>query len=77
VAFLENGTVKTLPIPILRHVGNTNDLSFKVTLSNPTGGAVELWTIDGGRHEPTFHSGSSASGFAPRVIDWLLAHPKP
>lgn len=43
----------------------------------PPGGAVELWTINGGGHEPTFYSGSSAAEFAPRVIDWLLAHPKP
>ena len=38
----------------------------------PPGGAVELWTITGGGHRPTF-----SSEFAPRVIDWLLAHPKP
>jgi hypothetical protein len=43
----------------------------------PPGGAVELWTINGGHHVPTFYSGSVASEFAPRVIDWLLAHPKP
>ena len=43
----------------------------------PAGGAVELWTINGGGHEPTFYSGSSASEFAPQVIDWLLTHPKP
>jgi poly(3-hydroxybutyrate) depolymerase len=43
----------------------------------PPGGAVELWTINGGGHVPTFYSGSSASEFAPRVIDWLLTHPKP
>jgi len=43
----------------------------------PPGGAVELWTINGGTHVPTFYSGSVASEFAPRVIDWLLAHPKP
>ena len=43
----------------------------------PSGGAVELWTINGGGHVPTFYSGSSASEFAPRVIDWLLSHPKP
>jgi len=43
----------------------------------PPGGAVELWTINGGGHEPIFNSGSSASEFAPKVIDWLLAHPKP
>ena len=45
--------------------------------SSPPGGAVELWTINGGSHGPTLHSGSSSSEFAPRVIDWLLAHPKP
>ena len=38
----------------------------------PPGGAVELWTIKGGSHGPTL-----SSQFSPRVIDWLLAHPKP
>ena len=38
----------------------------------PPGGAVELWTINGGGHTPTL-----SSQFSPRVIDWLLAHPKP
>lgn len=38
----------------------------------PPGGAVELWTIKGGSHALT-----PSSGFSPRVIDWLLAHPKP
>jgi polyhydroxybutyrate depolymerase len=38
----------------------------------PPGGAVELWTINGGGHVPTL-----SSQFSPRVIDWLLAHPKP
>jgi poly(3-hydroxybutyrate) depolymerase len=38
----------------------------------PPGGAVELWTINGGSHVPTL-----SSEFSPRVIDWLLAHPKP
>jgi polyhydroxybutyrate depolymerase len=36
------------------------------------GGAVELWTIIGGHHIPTL-----SSQFQARVIDWLLAHPKP
>jgi len=38
----------------------------------PPGGAVELWTINGGGHVPTL-----SSQFSPSVIDWLLAHPKP
>jgi polyhydroxybutyrate depolymerase len=38
----------------------------------PPGGAVELWTINGGGHAPTL-----STSFAPKVIDWLLAHPKP
>lgn len=45
--------------------------------SCPPGGAVELWTINGGSHVPTFYDGAASSEFAPRVIDWLLAHPKP
>ncbi len=40
--------------------------------SSPGGGAVELWTINGGSHRPAL-----STQFAPRVIDWLLAHPKP
>jgi poly(3-hydroxybutyrate) depolymerase len=43
----------------------------------PPGGAVELWTINGGSHVPTFYNGTSSSEFAPRVIDWLFARPKP
>ncbi len=67
-------------------LGTSMDLSLDVPgldtvitryTSAPPGGAVELWTINGGSHAPTFYSGSSASEFAPRVIDWLLAHPKP
>jgi hypothetical protein len=33
--------------------------------------------INGGSHNPTLYSGGSSSEFALRVIDWLLAHPKP
>lgn len=36
------------------------------------GGSVELWTIQGGGHIPAL-----SSNFAPDVIDFLLAHPKP
>jgi polyhydroxybutyrate depolymerase len=42
-------------------------------MNHPPGGAVELWKIIGGTHfDPPF-----SPEFAPRVIDWLLAHPKP
>jgi polyhydroxybutyrate depolymerase len=43
----------------------------------PAGGAVELWSINGGLHAPTFFSGTTNSEYSARVIDWLLAHPKP
>ena len=36
------------------------------------GGAVELWTIDGGSHEPKL-----TTEFASSIMDFLLAHPKP
>ncbi len=36
------------------------------------GGAVELWTIDGGSHEPRL-----TTEFASSIMDFLLAHPKP
>jgi len=35
----------------------------------PAGGAVELWTIQGGSHDPPL-----TSAFAPAVVDWLLSH---
>ena len=38
----------------------------------PPGGAVELWTINGATHFPIL-----SLDFTPRIIDWLLAHPKP
>ncbi|MBE7502559.1 MAG: hypothetical protein HS113_20185 [Verrucomicrobiales bacterium] len=38
----------------------------------PPGGAVELWTVNGGNHVPT-----DSSEFLARLVDWLLAHPKP
>ncbi len=40
--------------------------------STPPGGAVELWSIIGGQHSIDY-----SPGFSSRVIDWLLAHPKP
>jgi polyhydroxybutyrate depolymerase len=38
----------------------------------PSGGAVELWTIEGGSHVPNF-----TSEWGPDFYDWLMAHPKP
>jgi poly(3-hydroxybutyrate) depolymerase len=38
----------------------------------PPGGAVELWTVNGGGHVPTDSPESRV-----RLVDWLLAHPKP
>ncbi|MBI3415769.1 MAG: hypothetical protein HY043_10715 [Verrucomicrobia bacterium] len=38
----------------------------------PPGGAVELWTVIGAGHGL-----NPSPQFSPRVIDWLLAHPKP
>lgn len=38
----------------------------------PSGGAVEIWTISNGSHQPNI-----SVDFSARMIDWLLAHPKP
>jgi len=43
----------------------------------PSGGAVELWTINGSPHVPGFTTEANTTVFAARVMDWLLAHPKP
>ena len=39
--------------------------------NSPPGGAVELWTINGGSHVPAL-----SPEFSRRIVDWLLAHPK-
>jgi polyhydroxybutyrate depolymerase len=36
------------------------------------GGAAELWTIEGATHVPGL-----GPNFAPALVDWLFAHPKP
>jgi hypothetical protein len=38
----------------------------------PPGGAVEVWSIQGAHHVP-----SLSTTFTPKVLDWLMAHPKP
>jgi polyhydroxybutyrate depolymerase len=45
--------------------------------STQPGGAVESWSMLGGSHSPTLNNGVTVSEFARRVVDWLLAHPKP
>jgi hypothetical protein len=46
-------------------------------LHGPPGGTVELWTIQGGSHGPALSSPTGSSQFSEKVVDWLLAHPKP
>jgi polyhydroxybutyrate depolymerase len=64
----------TDPAPSLDLDSSLAGLDTTVTryVNCPPGGAVELWTINGGGHIPTL-----STSFAPKVIDWLLAHPKP
>ncbi len=38
----------------------------------PEGGAVDLWAMVGSGHVPLL-----TDNWAERVMDWLLAHPKP
>ena len=62
------------PTPTLDLTTDVAGLDTVVTryTTFPPSGAVELWTINGAGHTPT-----RSSQFSPRVIDWLLAHPKP
>ena len=64
----------TDPAPSIDLTTDVPGLDTVVTryTSFPPGGAVELWTINGGRHAPAL-----SAEFSPRMIDWLLAHPKP
>ncbi len=49
-----------------------NDASVTLFADCPAGGAVALWTIDGGSHQPVL-----TAEFASSIMDFLLAHPKP
>jgi len=62
------------PTPTLDLTTDVAGLDTVVTryTTFPPSGAVELWTINGAGHGPAL-----SSQFSPRVIDWLLAHPKP
>ncbi len=64
----------TDPAPSLDLTTDIPGLDTIVTryTTSSRGGAVELWTINGGGHIPKL-----SSEFTPRVMDWLLAHPKP
>lgn len=58
------------------NVGGLDTTVTKFT-DYPPGGAVELWTINNGGHSPSITTGQNISEFPVRVIEWLLAHPKP
>jgi polyhydroxybutyrate depolymerase len=78
-AFNSAGNPVTDPAPSLDldlAIGGLDTVVTRYTQAK-RGGAVELWTIHGGSHNPSFYSGAKASEFASGVIDWLLAHPKP
>ncbi len=64
----------TDPAPTLDLTTDVAGLDTLVTryTNAPPGGAVELWTVVGGTHYPNL-----TPQFAPVVIDWLFAHPKP
>ena len=42
-------------------------------VTHPAGGDVELWSIQNGSHTAT----QVTSEFSARLVDWLLARPKP
>lgn len=65
---------ETEPAPSMDLDGSLPGLDTIITrwTDAPPGGAVEVWTVNNGRHELNLSVDSSA-----RVIDWLLAHPKP
>jgi len=62
------------PAPTLDLDSSISGLDTVVTryTNCPAGGVVELWTINNSGHRPTL-----SAEFSPRLIDWLLAHPKP
>ena len=56
----------------LRDAGSPAEASVTQWTGCKPGGAVELWTIPGGAHDPTI-----SDTFPNAVLDFLEAHPKP
>ena len=72
-----NGCTTTRPVPGGKKLDLEGQVDGAETVTAafagcPTGVGVELWTINGGPHIPAI-----TADFAPAVIDFLLAHPKP
>ncbi len=72
-----NGCASTPPVPGDVELDLENQVEGAETITAafadcPAGIDVELWTINGGPHIPAI-----SPLFAPSVIDFLLAHPKP
>jgi len=68
------GDPVTEPVPPMEFDPNVPGLDTVVTryTSHPPGGAIELWSIVGGKHDSEDWPAVSR-----QIIDWLLAHPKP
>jgi polyhydroxybutyrate depolymerase len=43
----------------------------------PDGVGVELWTLQGGSHQPEILFADGSRPMSVGIVDWLLAHPKP
>jgi len=54
-----------------------NDSTVSYYSHAPAGIGVELWTMHGGTHYPLATQDGESSELAWRIVDWLLAHPKP
>jgi polyhydroxybutyrate depolymerase len=67
--FLE-GSENTLDL--VAGLGQPMETAVSWYQEHPPGGAVELWTIEQGKHEPAFNG-----SFSEMVVEWLLSHPKP
>ncbi len=71
---------------VLRQSGDPFDLDGNVPGEESTaarvdgcsdGIGVELWTIKGGSHIPRVQGDDGSRPMPARIVDWLLAHPKP
>ncbi len=43
----------------------------------PDGIALELWTVQGGSHNPAIRFADGSQPMSAAIIEWLFAHPKP
>ena len=59
------------PLDLVANIAGAETSVTRYATGCAPGGHAELWTMNGGAHIPTL-----TGNFAPRVVDFLFAHPE-